>query len=463
MGPIHGQELADRILVGYWHNWAYPNAPRLIDLPVEFDVVNVAFAVPSTPLGADLEFHPTPAIYPNSMDFLADVQSLQASGRKVLISIGGGADPIQIQNAADEALFVASLLNIVQTWGFDGVDIDLEGSSLELEPGDVDFRNPITPRIVHFIQGMQAVMAQLPVETLLSAAPETAFVQGGYGSYGGVWGAYLPVLDALRDELDYVHVQHYNSGTMFGRDGQIYTPGTADFHVAMAESLLAGFDVAGGGFFPPFRSDQVAIGLPASPLAAGSGYTPPATVTLALDYLYLGSSFGGQYQLANPNGYPGFRGLMTWSINWDMWNGEEFASEYDRYLRQLFLAGDVANLSVTTGGVLNLQVKAGAGNAGRAYVLVGSASGTDPGLQLPGGSVTLPLNRDAFMELSYWQAGLPTFPGFQGTLDGQGQAMAQFHLPPVGSHWAGRVLHFAYGLSQPWDFASQPVALVLDP
>ena len=111
---------------------------------------------------------------------------------------------------------------------------------------------------------------------MLTAAPETAFVQGGYGTYGGVWGAYLPVIHALRTRLTYVHVQHYNTGTMYGRDGNIYQPATADFHAAMADMLLAGFpvDIWGGNiYFDPLDEEQVAIGLPASSQAAGSGFT----------------------------------------------------------------------------------------------------------------------------------------------------------------------------------------------
>jgi len=34
---------------------------------------------------------------------------------------------------------------------------------------------------------------------VLTTAPETAFVQGGFAAYGGIWGAYLPVIHALRD------------------------------------------------------------------------------------------------------------------------------------------------------------------------------------------------------------------------------------------------------------------------
>ena len=117
-------------------------------------------------------------------------------------------------------------------------------------------------------------------------APETAYVQGAYSNYSGVFGAYLPVIHGLRNEMDYIHVQHYNTGSMFGRDGNIYQPATADFHVAMAEMLITGFKVAQTGLtFPGLNANQVAIGLPSSTQAAGSGYTSEAVVQQALDYL----------------------------------------------------------------------------------------------------------------------------------------------------------------------------------
>ncbi len=81
--------------------------------------------------------------------------------------------------------------------------------------------------------------------------------------------------------------------------------------------------------------EQVAIGLPASTSAAGSGYTTPDIVHTALDYIVLGNSFGGQYQLSNPNGFADFRGLMTWSINWDVDNNLEFSNAHRPYLDDL--------------------------------------------------------------------------------------------------------------------------------
>jgi chitinase len=67
------------------------------------------------------------------------------------------------------------------------------------------------------------------------------------------------------------------------------------------------------------------IGLPSSLQAAGSGYTPPAEIAKAINYLVRGQSYGGRYVLRQPAGYNNFRGVMTWSINWDRFNGFVFS------------------------------------------------------------------------------------------------------------------------------------------
>ncbi|MBD3336819.1 MAG: T9SS type A sorting domain-containing protein [Candidatus Eisenbacteria bacterium] len=329
-----------KLLVGYWHNWMdSPVTLRLGETSEAFDVVDVAFAIPTVPGGSTMSFAPDPAIYPTEEEFIREVQDLQRAGKTVLISIGGAADPVIVDDPADVAAFVDSMTDILLSYGFDGIDIDLEGTSLYLDPGDADFRDPTSLRIVYFIEAVQTLMDLFP-EHVLSAAPETAFVQGGYQSYGGIWGAYLPVIHALRDRLSFVHVQHYNTGSMFGRDGVVYEPATADFHVAMADMLLAGFTVDNWGNaidFDPLHQEQVAIGLPAGPSAA-DGYTPPEVVHDALDYLILGIPFGGQYELADPSGYPAFRGLMTWSINWDVYHDRRFSTIHREYLDGLLVA-----------------------------------------------------------------------------------------------------------------------------
>jgi chitinase len=322
-----------KVIVGYWHNFDNGSTNiRLRDISSKFNVIQVAFAEPisGAPSGT-MGFMPYNATV---AEFKADVAALKAQGRKVLISLGGANGTIHLDDAAARQAFVSSMQGLINTYGFDGLDLDLEGASLALNGGDTDFRNPTTPRIQQLIAGTRQLLNDNGTGFLLTMAPETAYVQGGYAAYGGPWGAYLPVIYALRDRLTYLHVQHYNTGSVMALDGRAYSQSTPDFHVAMAEMLLQGFPVGGNAsaVFPALRPDQVIIGLPSSPQAAGGGYTTPANVQKALDYLMKGQSFGGTYVLRKAGGYPGFKGLMTWSINWDKFTNSEFSNSHRAYL-----------------------------------------------------------------------------------------------------------------------------------
>ncbi|WP_299439034.1 Ig-like domain-containing protein [uncultured Aquimarina sp.] len=335
--PPTGGDLPKRILVGYWHNFNNGSSiPKLRDVSDKWDVVNVSFAIPKVQLGADMEFIPDNSIYSSTQEFKDDVRLLQSRGQKVLISMGGATGAVDVDNSSDAQIFSSSMTNIINEYGFDGMDIDFEGTSIALASGDTSLSNPTSPKVVNLITAFRSILSQYDMSKfILSMAPETAYVQGGIGQYGGIWGAYLPLIYALRTEMDYIHVQHYNTGSMLALDGKAYSAGTADFHVAMAEVLLQGFTLSTGEQFPALRPNQVAIGLPASPSAAGSGYTAPAEVHKALDYIIKGQSFGGSYTMVKPSGYADFRGLMTWSINWDIVAGFGFSNPHRIYLDAL--------------------------------------------------------------------------------------------------------------------------------
>ena len=92
--------------------------------------------------------------------------------------------------------------------------------------------------------------------------------------------------------------------------------------------------------------------------------------------------------------------------------------------------------------------------------LGGSASGTVPGLALPGRSVVAPLNPDPFTFLILAQANTPAFRDFLGRLDGAGRATASLNVGPLPPSIWGFALHFAYVLYTPsLDFASNAVAV----
>ncbi|MGW2039341.1 chitinase [Streptomyces virginiae] len=338
-----GGGLPAHALVGYLHT-SFANGSgyvRMADVPASWDVINLAFGEPTSVTSGDIRFRLCPvAECPNvesPAEFKAAVKAKQAAGKKVLISIGGQNGQVQLPTTAVRDTFVSSVGRIIDEYGLDGLDIDFEGHSLSLATGDTDFRAPTTPGIVNLISAVKSLKARYGPGFVLTMAPETFFVQLGYQFYGsGPWGgqdpragAYLPVIHALRDDLTLLHVQDYNSGPIMGLDNQYHSMGGADFHIAMTDMLLTGFPVAGNTarVFPALRPEQVAIGLPAT-TNAGNGHTSPAEVTKALNCLTKKTDCG-TYQTHGT--WPGLRGLMTWSINWDHFGGREFSRNFDAY------------------------------------------------------------------------------------------------------------------------------------
>ncbi|WP_327382997.1 glycoside hydrolase family 18 protein [Streptomyces sp. NBC_00853] len=338
-----GGGLPAHALVGYLHA-SFANGSgyvRMADVPASWDVINLAFGEPTSVTSGDIRFRLCPvAECPNAespAEFKAAIKAKQAAGKKVLISIGGQNGQVQLATTAARDTFVSSVSEIIDEYGLNGLDIDFEGHSLSLATGDTDFRAPTTAVVVNLISAVKTLKARYGPDFVLTMAPETFFVQLGYQYYGsGPWGgqdpragAYLPVIHALRDDLTLLHVQDYNSGSIMGLDNQYHSMGGADFHIAMTDMLLTGFPVAGNAtrVFPALRPDQVAIGLPAT-TNAGNGHTSPAEVNKALNCLTKKTDCG-TYQTHGT--WPGLRGLMTWSINWDRFGGWEFSRNFDAY------------------------------------------------------------------------------------------------------------------------------------
>ncbi|MFJ6196690.1 chitinase [Micromonospora sp. NPDC092111] len=340
--------LAKHALIGYLHA-SFANGAgylRMADVPADWDIVNLAFGEPTSVTSGDIRFQLCPVTEcPNvetEAEFTAAVRAKQQQGKKVLLSIGGQNGQVQLTTTAARDTFVRSVSAIIDRYGLNGLDIDFEGHSLYLNAGDTDFRNPTTPVVVNLISAIRTLKQRYGAGFVLTMAPETFFVQLGYQFYGsGPWGgqdpragSYLPVIHALRDDLTVLHVQDYNSGPIVGLDNQYHTMGGADFHIAMTDMLLAGFPVAGNtsAVFPPLREDQVAFGVPAS-TNAGNGHLGPAGVQQAVTCLVKGQNCGGYTPRSGTN--PGFRGLMTWSINWDRFSSWEFRLSHGPFLKAL--------------------------------------------------------------------------------------------------------------------------------
>ncbi|HJO94909.1 MAG TPA: glycosyl hydrolase family 8 [Victivallales bacterium] len=309
-------------IVGYWQNWTEENPADYIqfrDISPKYNIINIAFAKPKSDTDSTIEFKLDTYAGTSEAEFKSLIKQYQAEGRKVLISLGGQKSPaLQLNTENDKIKFVNSLINIIDEYAFNGVDIDLENSSVKLNSGDKDFKNPTTPSMINLIAAIKQLKAHYGNNFILTTAPETAYVQGGISGYDGFWGAYLPLLYGLRNDIDMINVQYYNSGTIFGTDGKLYYEGTPDFVVALTEALLTGFEVNRNpnNIFPAFRPDQVGVGILTSE-REGTGDMYSEAINKALNYLTKGIPFGGKYVLDNPDGYLDLAGIMGWSMTVD--------------------------------------------------------------------------------------------------------------------------------------------------
>lgn len=333
--PTEG--LQKRLLIGYWHTWggsAAGGVPfvKLRDVDKNWDVINISFAEPVSAGSTDgrmkFEVSGLTADY-TADDFKADIKTLQAEGKKIVLSIGGYEGYFSLTSESAVKQFVGDIKGFVDEYGFDGIDIDLEQSSVTFNSGaDPDYKNPVSPKIVYMIQAIREICDSYGNDFILSWAPETFYVQLGFQFYGGLnqycdnrAGVYLPMIHALKDKTSYVHVQLYNSMAITGSDGKSYTMGTTEGAVAMCRMLLEGFNLSGNAdrFFEPLRADQIVIGVPSSAGAAGSGHISNENLQKAFSTLI--------------KDYPDLRGIMTWSINWDAYqNNNSFAQSNGLYL-----------------------------------------------------------------------------------------------------------------------------------
>jgi chitinase len=319
--PMNGSPNGHR-LIGYWAGYGAAGSTfPLREVSPQWDVIIVAFATPdkNAPEGT-MQFQ-TPAGL-DTEQFKADIAYLKSQGKKVMISLGGGgqhftlADPKRVPN------FVSSVTRIVTEYGFDGIDIDFESPSLSIDPGDTDFKHPTTPSIVNLISALRQLRDHFGPRFMTSLVPEGTQIPSGYPSYGGQFGSYLAITYAIRDILSFIDVQSYNTPPLEGLDGEIYQPGSVDYHAAMTELLLHGFNVGGDPkqFFPPIPADKVAVGFLTRD-------TTPAIVSQAMDYIITGKAPAGtSYTLRESNGYPGMIGAMFWTIDADRRGNYNFSN-----------------------------------------------------------------------------------------------------------------------------------------
>ncbi|MFI2608592.1 chitinase [Kitasatospora sp. NPDC018619] len=296
--------LPKHILTGYWQNFDNgATVQRISDVPAAYDIIAVSFADATATRGG-LGFTLDPALSSRlggytDAQFKADIAAKRAAGKRVVLSVGGQNGTVWVGDSASAATFTSTAWALMQGYGFDGIDIDLENGISSTYMG----------------QALHALAAKAGSGFVLTMAPQTIDMQSTGMEY-------FKLALNVKDILTIVNMQYYNSGAMNGCDGNVYAQGTENFLTALACIQLKG----------GLRPDQVGLGVPASTSAAGGGYLAAGTVNNALDCLASGTNCGSYRPDTT---WPGIGGAMTWSTNWDATAGNPVAGTIGSHLHAM--------------------------------------------------------------------------------------------------------------------------------
>ncbi|MGW3912637.1 chitinase [Streptomyces sp. NPDC005070] len=288
-------------VTGYWQNFNNgATVQKLSAVQSQYDIIAVAFADATSTPGAVSFTLDSAGLGGYTVDqFKADIKAKQAAGKKVIISIGGQNGTISVSDSASATNFANSVYSLMQTYGFDGVDIDLENGL----------------NATYMSQALRSLSGKAGSSLVITMAPQTIDMQSTSNTY------FQTALN-IKDILTVVNMQYYNSGSMLGCDGKVYSQGSVDFLTALAcIQLQGGLDAS-----------QVGLGLPASTSGAGSGYVSPTVVNNALDCLTKLTNCGS---FKPAKAYPGLRGAMTWSTNWDASAGNAWSNAVGPHVHSL--------------------------------------------------------------------------------------------------------------------------------
>jgi len=317
-------QLPSKVLVGYWHNW---ETLRIKDVDDRYNVISLSFLEADKNNSKDdnsindLEFTPY-----NATQLKNDIPIVQADGKKVIISIGGANGSFKLRNTTDKNTFVTKVKNFITEYNVDGIDIDIERTIYICQTGNHSMSSPAI-HIQYLIDGVKELLtwyqSTYNKKMILTTAPEVSYTTGALSPWNSCNGAFLPFIEQLRDDIDLLMIQLYNSGSIYSLPGYsannsgAYNEGTEDFVITTTEAAIEGFtpkNTSLTGTYSGLPANKIVVALPAC-ANAGSGYLTPTKIKNAVKYLMGTGSKPGSYTLSNS--YPTLRGLMTWSINND--------------------------------------------------------------------------------------------------------------------------------------------------
>ena len=332
------------VVVGYWHNWCdgagYKNgiAPcvQLNQVNPQYNVVDVSFmkvygsnSIPT--------FKLDPAIGMSESQFIEQIAKLNSQGRAVLLALGGADAHIELRTGQEQA-FADEIIRLVETYGFDGLDIDLEQAAVTAANNQT-----VIPAALRLVKDHYRAQGK---NFLITMAPEFPYLTAN--------GLYTPYLRALEGYYDWINPQFYNQGgdgiwiDGIGWIAQNNDALKEEFIYYIADSLINGTR----GYYK-IPHDKLVFGIPTNIDAAATGYVKNPQ-----------DLFDAFNKLKN-QGQP-LRGVMTWSINWDMGRNaagqsynESFIKSYGPFIHDQEITPPIDNGKPVFSGVSDTRIKQG--------------------------------------------------------------------------------------------------------
>ena len=125
-GPDPGG-LAPKIVAGYWQMYQGPKVAEITANAPQYNLQYASFAFGGTRGSGAVAFDP---VFEGATELKADIKASKAAGSTWLLSIGGGSDnTTRLLTTAQATQMVSSLVPIIDAYGFQGVDFDLESGA----------------------------------------------------------------------------------------------------------------------------------------------------------------------------------------------------------------------------------------------------------------------------------------------------------------------------------------------